>query len=102
MKIFIFGAGASRDAQHRQAYHNAIPPLANELFDPRYKEFANMVGLLDPTLSTYRQKIAGFAYFEDWLTGEWDKTQSLHEVRTRDAQKGFLAQLYLVNTYKCF
>lgn len=93
MKIFIFGAGASRDAQHRVVHDNAIPPLTNELFDQRYSEFARIVGLLDPAMSTYRNQAAGFGYFEDWLTHEWEKIQTLKTLSSRDAQKGFLAQI---------
>lgn len=93
MKLFIFGAGASRDAQHGNVYDNVIPPLTNELFDIRYAEYANRVGLSNPEMNTLRNKIAEFAYLEEWLTGEWEKIKNLKEIRSINAQKGFLAQV---------
>lgn len=93
MKVFVFGAGASKDAQHGTVHNDSIPPLTNELFDPRYSDMAKAVGLTDPVMNSLRNKIAEYAYLEDWLTEEWSKIKSLKEMRTINAQKGFLAQV---------
>ena len=93
MKLFIFGAGASRDAQHGMVHDIAIPPLTNELFDPRYSEMAKSVGLSDPRMNTLRNEIAKYAYFEEWLTNEWDKTKTFKEQRTINAQRGLLGRV---------
>lgn len=106
MKVFVFGSGASKDAQHGTVHDSSIPPLTNELFDHRYSEMAVRIGLNDPTMNTLRNKIAEYAYLEDWLTEEWDKINSLREVRSINRQRGFLAQvlfyvwLVLINVSK--
>lgn len=93
MRIFIFGAGASKGAQQGVVHDIAKAPLTNELFDIRYQNFADMVGLSEATMNNYRQQISGFPFFEDWLTKEWNDIKLKKETRTRDAQKGFLAQI---------
>ncbi|KKR16435.1 MAG: hypothetical protein A3D82_01725 [Candidatus Levybacteria bacterium RIFCSPHIGHO2_02_FULL_40_29] len=93
MRVFIFGAGASKGSQHRVIHDSFVPPLSNELFDPKYSQFAHMVGLMDPDMNRCRDSISKFSSFEEWLTDEWEKVKDLKEVRTRDAKKGFLAQI---------
>lgn len=93
MKIFIFGAGASRGAQQGNVHEYAIAPLTNELFNPRYQQFANIVGLSEASMNTYRDEISKVESFEKWLTAEWDKTELIKEIWAKEAQKGLLAQI---------
>lgn len=93
MRVFIFGAGASKGAQQGTVHEHRIAPLTNELFDPRYKVYADMVGLNDTLMNVCRENISKFISFEEWLTSEWNKISSFKEVATRDAQKGFMAQI---------
>ena len=93
MKIFIFGAGASRGAQPDNVHEHAIAPLTDELFNARYQKFASMVGLSEPSMNIYRDSISKAKSLEEWLTNEWSKTESIQEVWSKNAQRGLLAQI---------
>jgi hypothetical protein len=94
MKIFIFGAGASFDSQKGHNVHDkAIPPLTSDLFDPRYSDFAKMVGISDPDMNRYRNAIAQYDTLETWLTEEWGKTKSFQQSSSKQAQLGVLGQI---------
>ena len=94
MRTFIFGAGASLDSQKGHVVHdNAIPPLTNDLFNPRYGDFAKMVGISEPDMNRYRNEITKHTSLEDWLTSEWEKTKTLTLDSSKQAQFGALGQI---------
>lgn len=94
MKVFIFGAGASADAHKGHVVHDkAIPPLTKDLFDPRYSDFAKMVGISDPNMNRYRNSMSKYASLEEWLTEEWNKLQTLKLPSAKQAQIGFLGEI---------
>lgn len=93
MRVFIFGAGASKDSQGSYVYDSVKSPLSNELFDKRYKDYANIVGLSEPVMNRCRNEINNFSSLEEWVTSEWNKIKQCKEKKTINAQKGFLAQI---------
>ena len=95
MKVFIFGAGASKGAQHNTVDGEAIAPLTNDLFDPRYSKFADMVGLSKTQMNKCRNAIEEHKYFEEWLTKEWESVKKYKLEQTRNAKKGFLGRIAL-------
>lgn len=74
MKVFIFGAGASKGSQENRE-GSIIAPIVDELFDSKYAEFATAVGLEASDLAGYRdafQKTKS-KNLEGWLTNLWVK-----------------------------
>jgi hypothetical protein len=45
VRVYIFGAGASKGAQLADLIPERVAPLMDELFSPRYRRFALEVGL---------------------------------------------------------
>ncbi|MDZ7587440.1 MAG: hypothetical protein U0946_06820, partial [Patescibacteria group bacterium] len=94
MNVFIFGAGASADAHTGHVVHDkAIPPLTQDLFDPRYSDFAKMVGISEPNMNRYRNALKEHPSLENWLTDEWDKLKKFKLSSSKQAQIGFLGEV---------
>src|SRR5579864_1328893 len=92
MKIFVFGAGASMDAQQ---IVNLPPgekaPLMRELFDERYYPFAKEIGMSRDTFVELRAT-AG-ANVESYLTRRWDEKLEHKSRRFREAEQNLFGQL---------
>ena len=57
MKVFIFGAGASKDSQGSKVPVKNIAPLSDELFHEKYCEIALRVGLSKPVMNRCRNEM---------------------------------------------
>lgn len=80
MKLFIFGAGASKGSQSGGSSDHRSSPVVSELLDERYlsrigSEIGISKGLLNDTLKRWRQSDQK-QDFEEWLTAEWEKVES--------------------------
>lgn len=93
MKIFIFGAGASKGSYIRNIPDEFSPPLVDELFDDRYQKYADQMYLYLPDLEVYKEKIKGVQSLEKWLTSEWERIKELKQENSKVALKGQLAQI---------
>lgn len=89
MKIFIFGAGASRGSQ-RPVYENEQlnlrAPLVDELFERRYQDAANPVlpgHDFEECLSGYEKEQS----VEKWLTKRWTDIDSMVTEASRQAER---------------
>lgn len=104
MKVFIFGAGASRGSQNQEGWTPDTPylsPLVDDLFLPQYKRF-NLSNPNDDTShcfltprewdecadNTGRQKS-----LELWLTQRWSAIDSKKQPSTQFAEKAFFAKV---------
>lgn len=74
MKLFIFGAGASKGSQEGYS-PNIIAPLVDELFNEAYQEIAYQVGVEKGEIEGFRNDFlsAGDKGLEEWLTDKWQK-----------------------------
>lgn len=104
MKIFIFGAGASKGSQLTQVNDLQKSPVTDELFDIRYKQYALEINLSDTDLNEYRKELnqlrinakteTNSSLFEFWLTNKWKSWSSLPPNYNR-RQSGKFAELVL-------
>jgi hypothetical protein len=99
MKVFIFGAGASRGSQNPAVGmgpgRNA--PLVDQLFDPEYLALANVnISLLsDDDVQSARAGIKAAGSLEKWLTESWEKIGSLRQAATKSAQRALFGRITL-------
>src|SRR5581483_504423 len=96
MKIFVFGAGASVDAQNQVTYTKGHPeraPLVNDLFNEQYKEM--MVEGLNFDIEECRKKTQELGSLEGWLTQRWDAIQSLKTGRAQRAERSWFGNINL-------
>ncbi|MFA6042317.1 MAG: hypothetical protein WCV85_04355 [Patescibacteria group bacterium] len=84
MKLFIFGAGASRGSTNKNVEHNSLQaPLANELLDDIYKSYADALDLNIDVLRADYKKYKEEALLnkqvvslETWMTDLWHKAHA--------------------------
>jgi hypothetical protein len=92
LKIYIFGAGASKGS-HGEVV-TPCAPLMNEIFHERYYHFGSHVGFLPHELKSFKDEI-GDGSVEEWLTARW---LHVHQLKTssskRAAQKLFGRIIY--------
>jgi len=96
MKLFIFGAGASVDAQNQVTYTEGHPeraPLVNNLFNEQYKDMK--VEGLNFDIEECRAKIKETDSLEGWLTERWTAIDSLKTDRAKRAEKGWFGNINL-------
>lgn len=84
MKVFIFGAGASFGSQGFPS-PELTPPLVNEIFDEKYREYGNIAGLTKRDLEELKNSIKKDQSLEDFLTDYYQK--KLVEQKNQGAQK---------------
>lgn len=80
MKVFIFGAGASKSSQEALGLansNNRAAPLVDELFDERYAEYAKQIGLSLSDLAEYHHDSSGWESLEQWLTSKWENINKI-------------------------
>jgi hypothetical protein len=107
MKIFVFGAGASKGSQPGIGNLSLHAPLTDELFNSSYANFANEVGLTSELLEQYRNGAKGSESLEIWLTNWWSRIQAVDDINFRQANLSRFGQislylwllLYNVSTY---
>lgn len=75
MRVYIFGAGASKGAQPNNVGDQRTAPLMDELFRPSYREYTALTGLTDADLTVLRADI-GDQPVENWLTAEWQRVEN--------------------------
>lgn len=95
MKVFIFGAGASKASQIDELRLARKAPMVDELFDDRYHTWAEMVGLTKVELKDCRENIQKIGSLEKWLTNRWKKVSTYKTVRTQDSEKYFFGKVTL-------
>src|SRR5581483_8424080 len=92
MKIFIFGAGASMDAQHVENLSPGVKaPLMRELFDERYYPFAQEVGLSHDKFVDLRSAVGDNV--EQYLTKRWEERHEHQSRRFREAEQNLFGQI---------
>jgi len=91
MKIFVFGAGASMDAQHGDFSPGVKAPLMRELFDEQYYPFAQEVRLPHDKFVELRST-AG-ENVESYLTHRWEEKLEHQSRRFREAEQNLFGQL---------
>jgi hypothetical protein len=95
MKVFIFGAGASRASQQSPLGFN-VPspraPLVNQLFGPEYGKFARDI-LSDEEFQEARLGTESAGSLEQWLTQRWEQIQSLKQDTTKTGEKAFFGRI---------
>src|SRR5216683_532160 len=92
MKVFVFGAGASRDSQHNTNLSvNLRAPLMRDLFSDRYTMYANEVGL--PLSQFTKLRHSAGNNVESYLTKRWEEIQKHVSIRYQEAEKSFFGKL---------
>lgn len=93
MKVFVFGAGASRGSQEADASERA--PLVNELFATDYLGHARLAGLEGGDMAIFRQAVGeiGNGSLEEWLTRKWESIETLQEDISKQAERGEFGRL---------
>ena len=93
MKVYIFGAGASKGSQGNYA-SSVKAPLINEIFNESYAGFAEGVGLSRNELKYIEEQvIAAGLSVEEWLTRRWDLIKSIKTVPSRHAEQKFFGRI---------
>jgi len=95
MKVFIFGAGASKASQIDELRPSRKSPLVDELFDDVYHTWAEMVGLTKVELDDCMENIRKIGSLEKWLTDRWEKISTYKTPRTQDSEKYFFGKVTL-------
>ena len=94
MRVFIFGAGASRGSQPDQGIdQRVVAPLVNELFEDRYKTYADQVNLPASLMLQLKEELKDVGSLEGWLTQRWVKIETLRESRTKEAERALFGRL---------
>lgn len=103
MKLFIFGAGASKGSTDKSADHHILQaPLANELLDPIFRPYAEALDLnidvLRKKFEKYKenaQKDDKVVSLEFWMTELWHQAHKGGEGLTSEvttSYRGFLGR----------
>lgn len=92
MKVFIFGAGASKGSQNF-ATPALTAPLMDELFNESYENYAKEVGLSKLDLDFCREKVKEVQSFEKWMTDRWNDLSKIREVKKFNAERTFFGRL---------
>lgn len=94
MKVFIFGAGASKGSQPDQGVNPKVAaPLVNELFEDRYQTYADQVNLPTSLIRQLRTEWKTLGSLEGWLTQRWEKIDTLRESRNKEAERALFGRL---------
>jgi len=96
MKIFVFGAGASRGAQDQKIFkegHEQRAPLINELFRPYYLK--GLVSGLSLDLPECQEAAKKAGSLEKWLTSKWDSISQIGVEKLRRAEKSWFGNINL-------
>jgi len=93
MKVYIFGAGASRGSQPEHMEPTRRAPLVDELFEDFYKNCARYVGLSEADLVECRIGSKQSGGVEKWLTDEWESISHLRQEHTKQAKRLLFARL---------
>lgn len=93
MKVFIFGAGASRGSQPEGQDARVVAPLVNELFDERYQTYADQVNIPTSLMGELRSEWKASGSLEGWLTQRWDKIETLKESKSKEAERALFGKL---------
>lgn len=93
MKVFVFGAGASKGSQGERN-DTLRAPLVDDLFHPDYIGHARLAGLEDDDMLGFRQAIgeAG-GFLEQWLTHKWQALGDLRREVSKQAEKSDFGRL---------
>ncbi len=94
MKVFVFGAGASKGAQLADLPEQYRAPLANELFDRQYQDYAKQTLL--PIDLMEEGRLAGTnasSSVEKWLTEKWAKIPNYKTGRTQHTERASFGHL---------
>ncbi len=96
MKIFIFGAGASKGSQGQVDNPSFVSPLTDELFDDEYRGYATYGQyeiLSKAELSKCAEESKNNGSVEQWLTQRWNNINNFTQLRTQSAEKIFFGRL---------
>src|SRR5258708_5872406 len=96
MKIFIYGAGASKGSQPHAPNPSLVAPLTNDLFSLTYESSAREVGLTPNKLTIYRQAVESSESLETWLTNWWSTAQLIED---KNLQQAHLSQFGRITLY---
>src|SRR5713226_7303690 len=93
MKVFVFGAGASKGSQTDVAPEQRAP-LVNDLFDPNYFAYANLAGFHGGDMVRFRQAMSeSGGSLEAWLTQKWESIEGLRQEVSKQAERGDFGRL---------
>ncbi len=96
MKIFIFGAGASRGSQGRVDNPSFVSPLTDELFDEEYRGYATYGQyeiLSKSELSKCANESKKMGSVEQWLTQRWNNISNFSQPRNQKVEKIFFGRV---------
>lgn len=93
MKVFIFGAGASKGSQIKTVHDDVRAPLIDELFSLNYLKYAEEVGMRKSQLQYCREEVKKVNSLEAWLTNRWNNIGSLRQVRTQESERHFFGRV---------
>ncbi|MBI5876660.1 MAG: hypothetical protein HZB53_03340 [Chloroflexi bacterium] len=93
MKVFIFGAGASRGAfEHDHSDSALVAPLVDELFETRYDRHATSI-LEAGDLDECRQGLIKYGSVEKWLTERWERVQRFEQPSSQQSERAFFGRI---------
>ena len=92
MKVFIFGAGASKGSQDFKT-PALTAPLIDELFSKNYEQFAREVGFSKSDLDFCREKVTEIQSLEKWLSSRWTDLNNGGEAKKFFAERAFFGRL---------
>ena len=95
MKLFIFGAGASKGSQKGNEDPSKISPLADELFSEPYRHFAADLGFFEDEIKQFDQERASSASLEDWLTKWWTDIPLYTTEKRKNADRAKVGRLQM-------
>lgn len=91
MKIFVFGAGASKASQPEDTNPNQRSPLVDELFAGEYEEYARGV-MVGNELAVCRGEAEKNGSVEAWLTARWEAAAQKSD-QTKMAELSFFGRV---------
>ncbi|MDD5566705.1 MAG: hypothetical protein PHH01_00765 [Patescibacteria group bacterium] len=89
MKVFIFGAGASKGSKKPthsipdNVLKSRVSPITDELFNQEYESYAGEVKLSTSNLVRYRNEIKEHESLEKWITEKWNNKNSHSDFRKK-------------------
>ncbi|MEX0616651.1 MAG: hypothetical protein WD231_02425 [Candidatus Woykebacteria bacterium] len=93
MKVYIFGAGASKGSQ----VHTVVTesPVTNDLFNSQYADRAKEVGLSTKDLESLAKDVSGYESLEDYLTERWLNVQKLKKPWQKESEMRLFGRIAL-------
>jgi hypothetical protein len=95
MKVFIFGAGASKGSQNTISDSKFVAPLMDELFDNKYNEYFNELGFSINDIGNIRDSIHKGEHLEEILVKKWDLIKNYKSEQKIFAEKTNFGRLAL-------